>query len=201
MRLLSYGEDPLTYWSLTKRLGHFLRKLNDTTDPDAALVIYRPSFGREGSSSQFGEFDAIVGTAQGVYLVEAKWSESSELKDGVLSVRDGQLKRHRVFRHYLERWRAALPADWSAFVGAASESFMAQFPGITLPPAGSKLACNLVFVLQLLAPLGRRIEDVLLFNTVREEFAPPRVEPASFRLVVSRVQAVGGAGYFDMTAG
>jgi hypothetical protein len=81
MRFLGYGEDGL-------------RHLKDLSD--IVVVLFRPSFGRRGSgevplsgtadSLQFGEFDALLGTKRGVYLVEAKRS-NSPLSNGRLSLR------------------------------------------------------------------------------------------------------------------
>ena len=97
-RILSYGEDPLTYLIFSTRLDEFLRKLGDETPAAEALVIYRPSFGRGGryktsakstrKRSEFGEFDGIVGTTIATYLIESKWSRSTELKDRELKLRE-----------------------------------------------------------------------------------------------------------------
>ena len=40
--VLSYGEDPLTYWVLTQRLPDLLSQLSDRSSPKSVLVIYRP---------------------------------------------------------------------------------------------------------------------------------------------------------------
>src|SRR5512143_1712426 len=97
-RIFGYGEDALTYWAVTSRLGEMLQALGDKSLPADATVIYRPSFGRRGSigptatneqySAEFGEFDAILGTRQAVYLVESKWDSSSEIRDDQITLRD-----------------------------------------------------------------------------------------------------------------
>jgi hypothetical protein len=74
MELLGYGEDALTFWALTRRLGEILAPFGDTPAQTIA-VFFRPSFGRRSSTSklnptqrgsQFGEFDGIIATKRGV---------------------------------------------------------------------------------------------------------------------------------------
>ncbi len=48
-RLIGYGEDALTYWAITSRLGEILQILGDKSALTNVTVIYRPSFGRRGS--------------------------------------------------------------------------------------------------------------------------------------------------------
>src|SRR5687768_16427851 len=100
MEILGYGEDALTLWCLTKRLGEVLTRLNDDVSETRA-VFYRPSFGKKGKHSdaapqlygpQFGEFDGIVATERGVYLIEAKWTHSGELDDVSIDLRAEQVR-------------------------------------------------------------------------------------------------------------
>ena len=99
MEILGYGEDALTFHALSTGFTELLRNLGDDTDPAAAVRFFRPSLGRRGAApdgkprSEFGEFDAIIGTARAVYLVEAKWSASSELKGTDLTLRPEQKRR------------------------------------------------------------------------------------------------------------
>ena len=82
MELLGYGEDGLTLWAIKNRLDTILDKLKDDSDPNNCLVYYRPSFGRRGGlkSAQFGEFDFILLSEHGIYLVESKWDKLSAQK-------------------------------------------------------------------------------------------------------------------------
>ncbi len=146
MPLLGYGEDALTLWALTRRLPALLEALGNPTPPADALVVFRPSFGRRGAapdwaegralSAQFGEFDAVLATAQGVALIEAKRGTASELQGGMLALRPEQRRRHAVFAWYLRAWAARGPSGWRAFRDAAGPEFRAAFPGMELPPAG-----------------------------------------------------------------
>jgi hypothetical protein len=105
METLGYGEDALTYWCLTRRLGSILSPFHDTI-ANTQVVFYRPSFGRRSKGSaaipgirgpQFGEFDGIIVTSRGVYLIEAKWTNSGELDDATVTLRREQVRRHRSF--------------------------------------------------------------------------------------------------------
>jgi hypothetical protein len=120
MPIFGYGEDALTLWALTQRLGVLLDALDDSSKPDDALVFFRPSFGRRGASetweegqsraSQFGEFDAIIATPQRIALVEAKRGQASELLGDTISLRSEQVRRHAIMRWYVNNWRAMNPA-------------------------------------------------------------------------------------------
>src|SRR5688500_220649 len=115
MPVLGYGEDALTLHALTKGLPGVFRQLGDDTDPGKAVIFYRPSFGRRSSAgaprSEFGEFDAIIGTARAVYPVEAKWSASGKLDGQELTLRPEQLRRHQAFRLFFDEWRRDRPSD------------------------------------------------------------------------------------------
>ena len=206
--VIAYGEDALTYWALTTQTEQFLRQLGDESPAEAILVVYRPSFGRRGaahgqgtggtSSAQFGEFDAIVATPQGIYLVESKWDASSELRDGVITLRPEQCARHRILRWYLDRWFQARPANWRSFVAHGSHSFEAEFPGLRMAPEGSKLAGNLEFLLDELGAYGHDMRDVLLYLTAAEGDLPCAVKPEGFSLVCLRYDVLGGSAYFTL---
>lgn len=207
-RVVAYGEDPLTYWALTEGLSEFLCQLDDTTHPNDATVIYRPSFGRGGAAKQaatggsrraeFGEFDGIVSTPEAIYLVESKWSRSSERQEGIVRLRDVQVRRHRLFRWLLDAWRRDPPPSWEGFSQAAASAFVAAFPGMALAPVGSVLAENLEFVLNLLSKGGREISDVLLYLGVRGNPSPSEVEPDTFRLVTIPYDPLPGTAYFQI---
>jgi hypothetical protein len=172
MRLLGYGEDALTLWALQHRLDEIMINLGDSGS-NVLEVFFRPSFGRRSHSRstgapgpQFGEFDAIVVSSRGVYLVEAKWTGSGEVAEPTAVLRQEQLRRHRVFREYLRCWIAGSYKDWDAFAGGvprltwfSEEQLESSF---TVAPIGSRLARNLEFVLRSCALGGNQIVDVLL---------------------------------------
>lgn len=203
MRMYGYGEDGLTYRALTDRLGEVLTDLEDTTGPEDAVVFYRPSFGRKAGSrlgtavSQFGEFDAIVGTSAGVYLVEAKWSRSQEMWRPEMKLRHEQLRRHGIFRWILERWWTLNTTDWEEYRSAARPDFEAAFPGFTIAAGGTQVAKNLAFVLKHLRSCGRRVEDVLLYNSVDDDVVfPPFPQAGSFRTVKLKFGAADTSGFY-----
>lgn len=208
-RLVAYGEDPLTYWALTDRLSDFLCQLGDATHPDDTTVIYRPSFGRGGAAkkvstegsnrAEFGEFDAIVATPEATYLVESKWTRSSEHQEGVVQLADRQVHRHEVFRWLLDAWRADRPPSWRTFFDARGSDFAAKFEGMALAPVGSILAGNLEFVLNLLSGEGAVIRDILLYLGLRGHPAPTSVEPNSFELVCMTYEPLPGSAYFRLS--
>ena len=202
--MLGYGEDALTLWALTHQLREVLRLLEDGTAASDATVIFRPSFGRNSTRtggtrrSEFGEFDALIGTPEAAYLIEAKWGSSQENENGEVRLRDEQQRRHTVFRWYLSQWQQFGPTSWPDFRQTCLPAFEAEFPSMTLPGAGTVLARNLEFVLKTLAPSARRIVDVVLFVSVDGSDMPTRVWPESFRLVMLRADKVGGAGYIRL---
>ncbi len=207
-RIISYGEDALTYWAITSQLGEILRTLDDKSLPADAIVIYRPSFGRRGSigpnakkeqlSAEFGECDAILGTQQAVYLVESKWDSSSEIHDDWITLKDVQIRRHKIMRWYLETWRASGPKDWMTFVAQQGAAFQTQFPGNKMAPVNSRLAHNLEFILRRLSECGTRVQDVLLFIGQASSSKPIGVQPDSFSLVMLEYQPLVPSGYFQM---
>ena len=207
-RFLSYGEDPLTFWALRFRLGEILGQLSDPASLDQVLVIYRPSFGRQGrpketgpnsaARAEFGEFDAIIGTPSAVYLVESKWSSSAEAKAEFLSLRSEQAHRHQVFRWYLQAWRARPYPRWQEFVAQNNDQFQKKFPGNKLAPEGSTLARNLQFLLTELASFGSPIRDVLLFISPLGLGSPLGVENSGFSMVSLQYQPIHPTLYFEM---
>jgi hypothetical protein len=210
MTFLAYGEDALTLYTLLERRSDLLRELDDDTDPEAATVIFRPSFGRRGAggegvtaratpSAQFGEFDAILGTARATYLVESKWERSGEAHSESLALRYEQVRRHEVMRWYIQEWRRLQPSDWPEFATSRAEAFLAAFPGMRLAPARSALAQNLEFLLRRLQPAGATVRDVLLFVCGPEFSSPTSVTPAEFEVVCIRHPAVGGVGFIEIS--
>jgi hypothetical protein len=196
MRVLSYGEDPLTYWVLSQRMGEFLEQLDDDSSLDDVVFLYRPSFGR-AAGAQFGEFDAIVGTPVATYLVEAKWHGSGEVSTGTAILRPEQYRRHEIFSWYRDAWERGGRLRWIDFLGEAGEAWLAAYPDRTLAPDGSLLARNLEFVLSQLSDCGPN-QDVVLYVGLEGLPAPSAVESERFRLVVLEYQGLAGTGYFQI---
>jgi hypothetical protein len=196
VRVLSYGEDPLTYWALSQRMAEFLEQLNDDSDLDEVLFLYRPSFGR-AAGAQFGEFDAIVGTPVATYLVEAKWHGSGEVSTGTVILRPEQYRRHEIFAWYRNAWERGGNVRWTDFLGVAGEAWLAAYPDRKLAPEGSLLARNLEFVLTQLADCGPA-QDVVLFVGLKGLPAPTAVESERFQLVVLEYEGLDGSGYFNL---
>ena len=168
MTILGYGEDALTLHALVNGLPVIFARLGDDTDAAKAVVFYRPSFGRRGGTpdapgSQFGEFDAIIGTARAVYLVEAKRSGSGELAGTDLQLRPEQIRRHLAFRAYFEEWRRERPEDWTSFATRMRAAFDSRGLHLDAPAAGTMLAKNIADVLGRLDLCGPKLIDILLF--------------------------------------
>lgn len=153
MNLLGYGEDALTLWALSSRRSDVLSSLNDPSAPDSCTLIYRPSFGRRGGprSSQFGEFDFIFGTHSALYLGEAKWDKSPELKERPIPLRHEQMERHRVFTAYYRTWIARPQWSETDFLEESRARFIAEGLEKPTPPTGSTLARNLMSILAVCA--------------------------------------------------
>jgi hypothetical protein len=207
-QIICYGEDALTYWAITAKLYDILKSLGDNSFPSATILIYRPSFGRRGStgshadkeqlSAEFGEFDAILGTQQAVYLVESKWDSGSRPGDHWITLKGAQSRRHEIMHWYLKTWRMSRPKDWSAFVAQHETAFDMEFPGFKLAPADGRLAQNLEFVLKTLDKCGDHIQDVLLFIGQAGSRKPLWVRPDNFKLIMLEYKPLNPSGYFQI---
>jgi hypothetical protein len=207
-QIIGYGEDALTYWAITSKLDEILRALDDISYPSATIIIYRPSFGRRGRistqagkeqlSAEFGEFDAILGTQQAVYLVESKWDSSSKTSNFWITLKGVQSRRHAIMRWYLQTWQINQPNDWTKFVEEHETTFRTLFPGNKLAPAGSRLAQNLEFVLNSLGKCGNHVQDVLLLIGQTSSHKPFGVKPDNFKLVTLKFQPLISSGYFQI---
>jgi len=192
MKVLGYGEDALTLWALTNRCREVLRILGDGSDQEDVALIYRPSFGRKGGprSSQFGEFDFILGTTSALYLGEAKWDKSPELQERPIKLRDEQRERHKVFAAYYRTWVTRPQWQVSDFLEAAKENFAAQKLEKPIPPAGSILARNLISILTVCAQETKRtriVRNVLLVTDSAGSLALSVTDtPADFTLAYIR---------------
>jgi hypothetical protein len=170
--VIGYGEDSLTYWAL--RTGRLLRELGHQEQAPNVLILYRPSFGRHGglNRAEFGEFDALIGTTQRVYLIESKWAVAQ--RDGEIVLKDHQVFRHRFFEHLRNEWRDwhthsedTSPRTWAAFcewvaVQSRRDNWHPDYRDKRLASDGSKLAGNLEWVLTRLEQYQADIEHILV---------------------------------------
>lgn len=176
MFILGYGEDALTFKALTEGIEYILSQLKDDSEPHKTICFFRPSFGRGGRSkdndfsSNFGEFDAIIGTHQAVYLVETKWS-SSRMTETTIPLADPQIRRHKAFRAYLNEWRRNTPKDWADFSSRIIPEL--HVLRLVVPTSDKALARNLEYVLHKLAKCGPKTVDVLLFCKLSELESTP----------------------------
>lgn len=193
MKVLGYGEDALCYWALTAQTGKILELLGDRSPTAETVLFLRPSFGRQGSSlaipggtadsSQFGEFDALMGTPIGVYLIEAKWSRSGEIEGNSILLRLEQVRRHQLLRAYLGAWRTHKPANWTEFLDLQGEFIEAGSIKYPVAPQGSQLSRNLETVLSGISACGTPVFDVLLYLRCAEGRVVETVRNSEFRLV------------------
>jgi hypothetical protein len=190
MDILAYGEDALTFWAMKNRLTEILKDLGDASDPSACQVFFRPSFGRRGGDrrSEFGEFDFILLTDNGIYCGESKWQRSGEkIRDGILALRKEQIARHALFKFYVEEGAFGGYRTWPEFVTAAEIKLSAL--GILKPIAreGSLLASNLRTVLDIIRSRYVRmppLKNVLLYLHSRPNAnALPRTAGKDFIVV------------------
>ena len=196
MKITGYGEDGLTYWVLQHQLGALLRAVGDDSHPVDCSVYFRPSFGRRGNppvapgsdarSSQFGEFDAIIGSPRCIYLIETKWKPSSRAYGGTVALRSAQVLRHKVFRAYLTEWRSQPHGTWSEFSLAIGGVLPVESARVPVAPVGSQLARNLERVLSDLAPRGVEIRDILLFMQTNKGLPVSSIKTPGFTLVTIR---------------
>ena len=167
MRLIGYGEDGLTAWSLTHRLDlvqeGLRKKFSESCDRSNWTVFFRPSVGR-GIGGSFGEFDAIIATQSHVYLVESKWEDkvTKRPRRGSLKIGDVQIRRHEIFEWIKQQWDADQPLDgWAGFAARNKVAFKERFPGRQLVKPGRRLSDNLTFLLN--QTIGRTPKHVLLY--------------------------------------
>ncbi|MDB5344556.1 MAG: hypothetical protein JWP89_2933 [Schlesneria sp.] len=208
MKTFGYGEDALNLWALTNQMEVFLDCLEDPSSQADAVLFFRPSFGRQGSnpvqpggtadSSQFGEFDAIVGTPVGVYLIEAKWSRSTEIEGDAICLRSEQIRRHQLFRTYLTAWHVHKPTNWLEFHTVQGGFLQLEEIRYPIAPPGSQLSRNLETVLGGLGECSASVIDVVLYLRVTEGRSVKVVRNVGFKLVTIDCPSV--AGFIELTA-
>jgi hypothetical protein len=205
MKLCGYGED-----ALTTRLDQVLRELDDETNPQEAVVFYRPSFGRAAKkpSVQFGEFDAIVATTKRLHLLESKCDGAGDVAHVAVVLDDAQVHRHHALKVLLGLWRRHGGGGWSAFVPHARAEFEEETGG-RRPPAdvSCRFARNCEVILpQLTAKLGSAagVTDGLLYFRASGAGQRPDVvvdrqgRRLDFRLVHIDYARFGQSGYFAL---
>jgi hypothetical protein len=201
MKIIGYGEDSLTLWALKNRLGEILDKLGDTTPPSKCLAIYRPSFGRHGgaSRSEFGEFDAIIGTHQATYLVESKREGSREIINRQIRFGEAQIRRHNIFAFYFNRWRDLQPSDWNTFSKVIRNDFKRKFNDKPIPRADRLLANNLLYVFSKLRCYNLKTINVLLFlHGPNFTSLPSKIMTVNFSLVSIQCNFLSTGGYVQL---
>lgn len=190
-KILGYGEDAFTLWALKQHTSDILKSFQDQTAPSDCLIFYRPSFGRSGGedTAEFGEFDAILVSAENIYLMESKWDNFSRFKTAEITIRPEQKLRHRIFSWYLTHWDKKYFNDWENFVKEQINDFQKKFPKRKIAPAGSLLATNLQFILTMLQKRYEQfssehnIKNVLLFFFNEERSKPPTKISKGFKLI------------------
>lgn len=209
MRTIGYGEDALSYWALTNQIKSVLAQLEDRSDSKDCVLFFRPSFGRSGSSPmeeesiavdekpradspQFGEFDAILGTPYAIYLIEAKWSRSSEINRGRFVLRPEQLRRHAIFRAYLSSWRESKWELWQEFSDAHSGFLEVENIRYPIAPSRSQLSRSLQTVLTTLDGFGEKVIDVLLSLRLEGAREINQVDHDQFHVVTVNVPSASG---------
>ena len=142
MHILGYGEDSLTLWALKSRTQQLLNLLDDHSDVGGCKALYRPSYGRKGTSS-FGEFDAVLATSDAIYCFESKWDDCGAANRTSVQLEERQVLRHHIFSWYFQHWNPELPQDWEQFRTQEQAAFQTLFPQFKIPSARSLLARNL----------------------------------------------------------
>jgi len=119
-------------------------------------------------SAEFGEFDAIIASAQNIYLIESKWDNISRPEKEAIALKEKQELRHRVFSWYLMHWKRKYSKNWQRFVREHEKNFQKEFQGKPIARTGL-LVANLEFVLSKLNQQcmgfssANNIKNVLLF--------------------------------------
>ena len=203
MLIIGYGEDGLTYLALTDRLDQLLSLLepNNPCPSSQCLAFYRPSFGRAGgpNSPQFGEFDAILATKNGVYLIESKWDGSPCIDNDSVLLADRQIQRHQHFRAVRGVWsHLQVPRTWDALYNAHP-----RINGRLLAPTARRLANNFERILIELNAFQMNEIDVLLYfhrvgGQVPTGVADEHGQHLNFTLVCMAYETINEGGLFMM---
>ena len=211
MTIYGYGEDFLTLWAVKHKMPDIIEEIEEEPYLNKPLVIYRPSFGRGGALSTFGEFDLIFATKK-IYLVESKWEQSSEVKgpqgNRNITISDIQQTRHEIFKWYLIQSNEYLNHDfntWDIFRDNFNEEFGENFQyedtngnirRPVIPKKNSILANNIYNVSNLLSeqtgrPItAKMIEDILLYFYSDEINIIAEYENLDFQMVQLQFQPI-----------
>lgn len=205
-----FGADALTLSAITNRLPELLRSLGDDSNPDAAVVFFQPSFGHKGMSKkvtdlgriEFGQLDAIVGTAKAVYLIDGLTEKSPEVRNTLVEFDRVRQYPHVIFRGYRDAWQEQKPEQWLSFEAHNEASFRAKFPRNKLAPFGSEIASTLEFVLTSLQDCGPELVDVVLYHRREDtQQQPHEMIPNRFRLVISLFKPINASCIVPLGAG
>ncbi len=181
MKVIGYGEDALTYWAIMNKLPEIAMQLNEKQE-SIKLALFRPSFGRKGSvedengkqrvGPEFGEFDAILCSENFIYLIETKWTKSSEVKDGEVKLGQPQRTRHKVMAAYIDEWNLHDNPDqltWSDFNKNLKYRLETNELIIDVAPEGSRLARNMQHILRMICSNKRTAMNVILFVRMKHD--------------------------------
>lgn len=207
MKIIGYGEDSLTYWAITNQMPEIQNQL-DITDETIDVVFYRPSFGRKGCAEQnekprvgpeFGEFDAIICSTNHTCLIEAKWTKSSEIQNGVIKLGQPQKFRHKIMRAIMDQWNCMPDGkkDWCDFIKRLNNKIETNELIIDLAPDGSRLARNMQHILEHTCSKPRTVLDVILFLRLEYDKQPKPGSRESFSVVDIKCPA-GISGFVEM---
>ena len=200
--LHGFGADALTLSAITNRLPELLSSLDDSSNPDEAVIFFQPNFGHKGMPKKvtdagrvdFGHFDAIVGTAKAVYLIDSLTEKSPEVRNTLVEYDRIRQYPHIIFRGYRDAWQEQKPANWLSFEGQQADSLRAKFPRNKVAPFGSEIASVLEFVLMSLQNCGTELVDVALYHR-REDATqyPHEMIPNRFRLTTLFYKAINAS--------
>ena len=184
-RIMCYGEDGLTLAAVTEHLGCLLKILKDDSNTDECLVLYRPSFGRNGgvTRASFGEFDAILATKKSVYLIESKWIRSRTTNQ-TIKLKKNQTRRHEIFEWIRSSWKKE--NNWAQFREEYAEEFKDTFEKKPLASNTSKLGNNLEQILNLLLGYPKTIQHIVLAFYRDNRHEPTRVEDGANKFILKK---------------
>ena len=133
-----------------------------------------------------------------MYVVEAKWHRSSDVRGGRVQLEEPQLRRHAIFATYLRLWRAATREQresWETFTRTAKADFGVAHEGWRLVYSETSTR-NIAFLLRRPEWCGSSVRDVLLFVGPVGVPAPGAVSDG-FPLVAVEYEPPANAEFVD----